>query len=66
MGKGSSGKKQNNAARRNRAVYKAEGRREKNKVRKAKKEAKKKEAKKLENGYEAYGNLIHGGLNENN
>ncbi len=38
MGKGSSGKKQGNAAKRNRARYKVEGRYEKNKLRKARTE----------------------------
>ena len=41
MGKGSSGHKENAAAKRNRAIYKSEGRLEKNKIRKAKKEEKK-------------------------
>jgi hypothetical protein len=41
MGKGKSGHKTNEAARKNRARYKLEGRYEKNKARKARKEAKK-------------------------
>lgn len=41
MGKGSSGHKQNNAAKRNRNRYKVEGRLEKNKAKKARREAKK-------------------------
>lgn len=43
MGKGSSGHKPNYAAQKNRAIYKAEGRREINKLKKAKKEQKKNE-----------------------
>jgi hypothetical protein len=41
MGKGKSGHKENNAAKKNRNRYKVEGRLEKNKIKKAKKEAKK-------------------------
>jgi len=40
MGKGSSGHKDNAAAKRNRAIYKAENRREVNKVKKARRHAK--------------------------
>ena len=43
--KSKGGHKQNNAAKRKRAIYKAENRRAKNKARKARKEAKKKEKK---------------------
>ena len=41
MGKGKSGHKMNNAAKRNRQRYEIEGRKEENKARKARKEAKK-------------------------
>ncbi len=47
MSKGSSGHKLNDAAKRNRARYKAEDRRTRNKRRKAQKEAKKTEKKLL-------------------
>jgi len=43
MGKGSSSHKANSAAKRNRARYKLEGRRETNKIRKAVREDKKRE-----------------------
>ena len=43
MGKGSSGKKPNAAAKRNRAMYQAQDRRSRNKIRKARKEVRRNE-----------------------